>query len=183
MKPIQKVCFSSVLLFLSIHVSAYEIETHAQLSKAAVEASRVTLDPSLLKDLGVDPTQKFTNSKGDKLLIPDLFRDGARFEDNFPRSANHFFDPFNGQGLSVKGIVIGSPSPDWALEDKGEIIGGPVLRGQEFSYRDARFFFYMALKRPTKDERERNFGMTFQTLGQVIHHVQDMAQPQHGGWA
>jgi hypothetical protein len=35
------------------------------------------------------------------------------------------------------------------------------------------------LTSPTADERKGFFGKTFQTLGQVIHHTQDMAQPQH----
>lgn len=192
MKSIQQLFFQGVLVLLSMPVLAYEIETHAELSKAAVEASTVKRDPSLLKDLGVSPTQKFINSVGDQLLIPDLFQAGARFEDNLSltnlRPLNHFFNPLNGAPLTFLGKTLGETSPDWALEDKKEITGTLGFGKQEFSYRDGREFFYRALTgrdtegvvvAATKNERDRYFGLTFQTLGQVIHHVQDMAQPQH----
>lgn len=192
MKSIQHLFFKSVFVFLSMPALAYEIETHAELSKAAVEASIVARDPSVLKDLGVSPTQKFMNSVGDQLLIAELFQAGARFEDNLSlyslRPLNHFFNPLNGAPLTFLGAALGETSPDWALEDKKEITGTLGFGKQEFSYRDGREFFYRALTgRDTKgevvaaakNERDRYFGLTFQTLGQVIHHVQDMAQPQH----
>jgi hypothetical protein len=69
--------------------------------------------------------------------------------------------------------VAGKPSPDWVLEDNGEV------DGQEFSYRNAREHFYKALTSPLLSDREENWGKLFQTLGQIIHHLQDMAQPQH----
>ena len=98
---------------------------------------------------------------------------GARFEDDFPRFLNHFYDPIYNRPLTVLGIAAGERSPDWALEDNTD------FGKQEFSLRHAREYLYKALTLPTKPERDKHFGLTFQTLGQVIHHVQDMAQPQH----
>ena len=123
----------------------------------------------------------FPNANNTKKNVVQLFRDGAEFEDNFPRSTNHFFNPYNGQALSVFGVQVGNPSPDWALEDKGQIVGGLVLGGQEYSYRDGRSYFYLALTSSSPVERDKRWGQMFQTLGQVIHHVQDMAQPNPMG--
>lgn len=190
MKTIQQLILNGLLVLLAMPVFAYEIETHAELSKAAFEASRVARDPSLLKDLGVGPTQKFLNSVGDSLLIPDLLQAGARFEDNLSllRPFNHFFNPLNSAPLTVLGLALGKTSPDWALEDRGAITGTLGFGKQEYSYQDGREFFYQALTgrdakgtvvAATKADRDKYFGLTFQTLGQVIHHIQDMAQPQH----
>ena len=46
MKQKQKLFLNGVLWLLSMPVMAYEIETHEELSKIAVEASRIARDPS-----------------------------------------------------------------------------------------------------------------------------------------
>jgi hypothetical protein len=56
---------------------------------------------------------------------------------------------------------------------------GLNFSAQEFSFRDAREHLYKALTRPTEDDRAHYFGRTFQSVGHIIHHLQDMAQPQH----
>lgn len=184
---VKRICFIS-LIGVSLFVGyaqmlpAYEIETHSDMSREAANASvlKDTSEGSVLRALGLsypineDVKQVFPNSKtGEKKSVLELIRDGARFEDGSSRSVNHFFDPVNNKALLVDGKERGQKSPDWALEDAGP------LSEQEFSYRDARAYFYSALTEPSKAKREKNFGLTFQTLGQVIHHLQDMAQPQH----
>ncbi len=152
----------------------YEVETHEDMSQKAVEASLLAKDPRLLANLGLQSLsnkQKFPNSKNSDEDIVGLFRDGARFEDDGVRSVNHFYDPRHFSGLP--GVYVVTSSPYWALEDIGD------FSMQKFSYKDARQYFYDALTKPTNTERDQNFGLTFQTLGQVIHHLQDMAQPQH----
>jgi hypothetical protein len=161
---------------------AYEVVTHQDLSEQSVGMSVLASNSEMLTNLGLQSLtkkQKFPNSKGDPKNIVELFRDGAGFEDNFPRSLHHFFNPINGKALSLLGVQVGNTSPDWALEDKGQIIGGVVSDGQEFSYGDGRLYLYRALTSPSKVERDKQWGVLFQTLGQVIHHIQDMAQPQH----
>lgn len=161
-------------------VGAYERETHADISRAAANAS-VLADNSyfgVLSGLGLNypiadgVNQLFPNSNNVKKSILELIRDGARFEDDGTKPGNHFYNSITGQGLSILGFN-GNPSPDWALEDKA------VIAGQDFSYKDARQYFYDALTKGSRQDRDQNFGLTFQTLGQVIHHIQDMAQPQH----
>jgi len=132
----------------------------------------------VLPALGISSKDGFPNSKiaDKKWRIIDLFAMGAAFEDGFTpcdsRPRNHFFDPIYNRGLTVFGIS-GQRSPDWAIEDAGKITE------QEFSFQDARDYFYKAMTLPGKQERDKYFGFMFQTLGQVIHHIQDMAQPQH----
>jgi len=64
-------------------------------------------------------------------------------------------------------------SPDWALAAPG------TVSAQEFSYWNARQSLFAALTEPTEVARKAAFGRTFETLGHVVHHLQDMAQPQH----
>ena len=162
---------------------AYEIKTHEDMSENAAKASVLVQDMGVLQNIGIKNIREaFPNSNGSKVDIIELLRNGANFEDTLGigRPRNHFYNPLNGAPLTLGILPVGSPSPDWALEDRGEITGILGFGKQEFSYRDARQYFYDALTKSTKSERDKNFGLTFQTLGQVIHHVQDMAQPQIG---
>ena len=177
---------TSLLIFLiSFNSYAYKEKTHEELSENAVIISNISIDPSLLTNLGLQPynsDQEFINPSdpaGVKISLRSLFRNGASYEDKFPRSLNHFYNPISDSGLPIVGpLPAGNTSPDWALEDTGEATH--VLAGdQEFSYKEAMGYFYLALTSSTKEERDLNWGKTFQTLGQVIHHVQDMAQPDH----
>ena len=78
------------------------------------------------------------------------------------------------------GTTISVRSSDWALEDIETYAGDPGPRAyQDFSLRDARDYFYRALTDRSLLVRSANFGSMFQALGHVIHHLQDMAQPQH----
>lgn len=98
------------------------------------------------------------------------------------RSINHFFDPAHGgQPLTVLGVRPGNllgqpnlPSPDWAIQD-----ANPEPSHQKFAFKNAREYARSALTAATLQEREANWGKVFQAIGQVIHHLQDMAQPQH----
>lgn len=138
-------------------------------------------DRQLLKDLGIDvagiddANRPFPNSKGQPRTIIRLVRDGANFEDSLSlfRPLRHFFNPRTGQGLSVPILGVQTPSPDWALNDRGDI------SGQEFSYRDARQYLFDALTLRSEADRQAKLGRMFQTLGHLMHHMQDMAQPQH----
>lgn len=182
---LQKIIYAGVLgiLLQPLSTFAYKEDTHMQISRASASSSNLT-KIELLNDLGLtfpieDDKQQFPDSDGIPRSIINLIRQGANFEDKDSRALNHFFNPLTNQPLTIFGFsILNATSPDWALEDKGDIannIGG----AQDFSYKDARQSFYKALTAPAKIDRDKNFGLTFQTLGQVIHHIQDMAQPQH----
>jgi len=181
-------CFiASIVSASSLH--AYEIPTHREMSLMAYNRSVLVLDVSLLEDLDVDMTGVFRNSFNDEGNILQLVMDGAEFEDAdlFPldsglelfRMKHHFYNPQNG-GSALKFGIFGSnslikthSSANWALEDQGGI------SVQYFSFKDANDYFYKALTTEFKTFQDLFWGRTFQTLGHVIHHVQDMAQPQH----
>ena len=184
---LQKITYTGVLASLLLQpfgALAYKEPTHEKMSEAAASVSDLS-KMDKLNDMGlafsiIDEKQKFPNSRGglSKTII-QLVQDGANFEDKDSRALNHFFNPLTNQPLTIFSFsIFNATSPDWALEDKGDIannIGG----AQEFSYKDARQSFYKALTAPAKTDRDKNFGLTFQTLGQIIHHLQDMVQPQH----
>jgi hypothetical protein len=76
------------------------------------------------------------------------------------------------------GTALSIASPDWALEDRGDY-PGPGIAEQQFSFKDARSYQYQALTDTSESQRRKYFGLMFQSLGHVMHHLQDMAQPQH----
>ncbi len=151
---------------------AYDPNTHEAISSSAVQAS-VLGQQSVLNEMGLqyaitDDKQKFPNGRGDERSVFNLFREGARFEDDNPRPANHFYDP-----ISKRGVSGWAASPDWAIDGTGD------SSTTKFSYKAAREYFYEALTDRSKNFRDARFGLMFRSLGQVIHHIQDMAQPQH----
>ena len=162
-----------LILFASTSVVvAYERSTHRDLSTAGTQRSTLQTDPVILNNLGLKESDKFNNSKNQERSIFGLIEDGADFEDNGSRSVNHFYDPVHNVPLSVPSLTT-SMSSDWALEDKSDV------EGQDFSYKHARQYLYDALTAKNPADRDSNFGKTFETLGHVVHHLQDMAQPQH----
>ncbi len=83
----------------------------------------------------------------------------------------------------LKGPAIGNNSPDWILEDKKDaerFVGGIMnFDDQEFSYYDARNYMYEGLTLRFPGAREEAAQLMYQSLGQILHHIQDMGQPQH----
>jgi hypothetical protein len=134
----------------SLSASAYEIGTHEKLSTRAAAIS-ILAEQNFLNDLGLafsitDKGQLFPGSDGRERAIDQLIQDGANFEDNNTRPLNHFFDPKSGFGLAIPNA---RPSPDWALEDKGDVtdVAGTA---QDFSYKEARQYFLDALTKTTE---------------------------------
>lgn len=170
-----------IFLGFCANASAYDPVTHETASESAAKAS-VLADVSYLARIGLkmesissDLYNVFYNSKASQLSIIELIKFGANWEDTrrTDQGKRHFFNPLTGKGSSFFGIEIGTPSPTWALEDREQ------FSDQPFSYRKGRQYFFNALTLGAKSERDENWGLTFQTVGHVIHHVQDMAQPQH----
>jgi hypothetical protein len=121
---------------------------------------------------------------GAKLTIAQMIRYGACYEDEEEpniRSLAHFYNPQNGgAGLSETGLPLGPNSMEWML--KRDVSTGILGKAgvNHFTYMDARDFFYKALTTPSTDiARNRYWGLTFQSLGHIVHHLQDMGSPQH----
>lgn len=184
MKKIDYIFFVTLVTSLT-SAWGYEIETHEALSSASVNASILKSDDSRRKDIGLDKdigdvTQTFPDSTGTFRSVLDLVKFGASLEDNVQifslnpevRVTKHFFNPLTGSGLRHLGSEE-TASPDWALEDRSDD------SRQAFSYKDARRAFLDGLIKVGEDDRKKGLGRTFQNLGHVVHHIQDMAQPQH----
>jgi hypothetical protein len=172
---------SSVITLSAPHALAYEVETHEEISGRAATIS-VLGRGSVLGDIGAGT---LNTSLGGRTLL-GWIRFGAREEDNtfyttrLARYLNHFYNPLTGEGYKFPGATnppaFVYPSPTWGLEDfEGD---NPIVL-QNYSYQNALNYFYSGLTLPNKADRDKNFGLTFRTLGQVIHLIQDAAQPQH----
>lgn len=111
------------------------------------------------------------------------------------RSLNHFYDPWSGIGLTTS-LANGKKSVDWALGYLDSFANPPQIdgnRGNHYSYADARNTFWWALTRQESkalgipygdartDAQDRLYlwATTFRALGDVVHLLEDTAQPQH----
>ncbi len=165
---------------------SYGIETHKDLTGAAIKASALGIS-DLLARIGVrgpiginstDDAQKFPDSRRTPNAVFSLIRNGAGFEDDpATKVRNHFYNPIDNSPLTM-GVAVGCTSPDWALDNAGQIDNSRCGK-QDFSYSDARGYFYNALTKPLEVDRKKNYGLLFESLGHIAHHMQDMAQPQH----
>jgi hypothetical protein len=201
-------CVTMQILSCASSIPAYELLTHAYVSREAFDRS--TRLKSYADDVGIDSTSIFEFDPDEEARSSARFagfqnsgtaRDwlaaGSIREDDYlphplaaallrcvppanPQSPNekidrpkhHFFDVQRGGG----GIANGFPAPDWAL---GLLGRGPNADQNHFSLADARVHQLRSLTDGTRSDRDRYTARMFRTLGQVIHVLQDMAQPQH----
>jgi hypothetical protein len=188
---IMKYILFIVITGISCSSYAYETRTHAKLSEEGIRKS--ILWNSMLSPLnnyglhqelpiGVDEVISgsyipiIMNSAGQEGDILSIAINGAISEDDDKRPLNHFYDPEHDRALDkpvINNIFTIYSSPDWALEDNS------VIEEQNYSYLDAVNYFYLALTGGTKSGRDNYWSKTFESIGRIIHHIQDMAQPEH----
>ncbi|MFN8544256.1 MAG: hypothetical protein U0807_08615 [Candidatus Binatia bacterium] len=167
-----------VLLAGAGSVAAYNDIAHDAMSRAAVENSVLANDASLLPDLGLPPWSDYATGRQSQDLIRDAVARGGYYEDRGINSRNHFFNPLTGEGFTHRGG--GSPSPVFALEAIRDAGGTWTTYDlQPYSFRHARQDFLVALTFEGRLMRDQFWKKTWEDLGHVIHHLQDMAQPQH----
>ncbi|MGH8041281.1 MAG: hypothetical protein ACREPN_04465, partial [Rudaea sp.] len=113
------------------------------------------------------------------------------------RPLNHFYDPIHNIPLTFAGS-LGEKSVDWALGDVDTFASPPQIdtsRRNHFSWEDARQNEFLALtaerdanmdsvreaseREADSEERLFRWATTFRSLGDVVHLLQDAAQPQH----
>jgi hypothetical protein len=162
---------------LSNQSHAYEQGTHQLLSELAVERS-VLINTDFISSLDLSPygsnAISYHGSSNNRKTIQELISQGAYDEDENINGSSvlfHFYDPQtlneSSRGLRV-GDVQFQNSMEWALKDI-----------PKYSYQDVQEYFYAGLVAPIEQYRNVAFGNLFTAIGHVIHHVQDMAQPQH----
>jgi hypothetical protein len=185
--------------------TAYELRTHSAITVRAFDASQ---DLSAYLDaVGIAPGDKFDSTNISKPEKLDFYEndatprgwmgEGAIREDDFSKTAigfilrcpqpegpdseigrplNHFLDvQHSDQGLHV-GLVTGLPSVDWGLGVQGR---GPDGVGNAFTILDARAYQLASLLGTSRSDRDKSTADFFRALGQVVHLLQDAAQPQH----
>ncbi|MCA9470121.1 MAG: hypothetical protein KC643_32375, partial [Nitrospira sp.] len=170
----------STNLILIGEVEAWERITHRELTENVIDVVAPNLNPYLSNSLGLESG---LNSTVDGMTVKQWMMEGSDLEDgegmnvssisgalSFGRPLNHFHEPIANSGL---GHVFLS-AVDWSLAPlENQFPGGP------FSWNDAREYYFKALTSPTKAERDENWGKTFRTLGQIMHLIQDSANPAH----
>ncbi len=104
--------------------------------------------------------------------------EGGEYEDEPVRFLRHFHDPLvSSWALSGLEMIFDS-SLLWMQLDDG-VDAGTVDSGQGWSWPDARRAYYHALTFTAKPDRDQKWADTFRALGQIMHLVEDAAQPEH----
>lgn len=172
------------IAFLCIHVflcpnkaMALEVETHKYLNRTIAQGfyNNFSLDSYLRNNLNFEsgvneviPTYNETVWKRIEL--------GGYKEDitgiPYLRSTKHFHDPLvsDWNSAGFKGM---QSSILWAETKNQSLLLG------NYSWPDAREYFYKALTATDSDIRNTNYAECFRAVGQVMHLVQDMSVPEH----
>lgn len=151
------------LVFFTGQAKAWEISTHRELTEKAIEIVASDLNTFLVNNLGLEGG---FNASVDGKSAKKWMIEGSEFEDDWPRFFRHFHEPISNTGL---GGLFDS-SINWSLSSVGD---------QEWSWNDAREYYFKALTSPTKTERDENWAKTFRALGQIMHLLQDSTNPAH----
>ncbi len=181
-KPTLKILsFLALSLSQNFNIVAYEAQLHQKMTTEHV-MKRSENKLNNVEWLGFNLNFKDQNALDD---IRELVGQGA-FKEDHPaeiKAMNHFFDPINGTALS--NIPNNFTSPNWILNNHEDdlIFDGNGYDSRWpydiYSYEVARNLYYEALVNQDIDKRLEQWNELFVNLGAVIHHIQDMAQPQH----
>ncbi len=171
-KNILSILYLIIFLFSAAEISAYKVKTHEKISKEAFNVS--VLKSGYLDNIGLTETENLKDKDVEGWIKEGSQREDDFFSQNLIRFCNHFFDPISEKGLILPVVGdFGEPAPNWGLEEPN------TYRTQKYSIKHAREYFYNGLTMITQEKREENLALCFRSLGQVIHLIQDMAQPQH----
>lgn len=175
---------------------AYDVDTHHDLSVAAADQS-VLGDDQMRARLGLrypivstSRAQTFLGTRGEPTSVRNLIANGAIYEDDVPPGPiYHFFDPRTNLPLHINPADYPSAkssyvdfinshartSPDWVVLGQGAW----PYDVNYYSFPKAREHFLASLTSVDRATRFYRSGLLFDSLGRMIHHIQDMAQPQH----
>lgn len=164
----ERAWFFVILIFFGLEVrltAAYEVETHARISRAALaDQPDQSVNTLLINALGL-AGGRGTLIKGK--LVEDWVAEGAQREDELGRYVFHFHNPlpaWDGAGLfgvSPSSAMWAQSFANWWRLDK------------------VRLARTNALAHPTRAGRDNAFADLFRGLGQLIHLIQDAASPAH----
>ena len=150
-----------VLFFLLGHatgIHAYKVGTHENIT-------------SKTSSLSAKYNQFVSDSPVSLDASNNLMIWGSSAEDEIPRFLNHFYDPIDGSALSS----VNATAIRWAY-GSGEV--GSLFEN-EYSWTNARRYMYEAFIETDEAVRREKYYRLYRSLGQIVHLVEDMAQPSH----
>jgi hypothetical protein len=145
---------------------AWERNTHEELTEQTIRITEADPNTYLINNLGLEGGLNASVKGG---TPQELMKLGSNKEDDEGRSLNHFHEPINDKGLELP-VLGGISAINWSLSGAGD---------QKLSWNDAREYYFKALTSEAKADRDENWGKTFRALGQVMHLLQDSANPSH----
>jgi hypothetical protein len=177
--------------------------THPAITEAAVKISSLGTAKYLSTNLG-DVFSKDFDSSIDGLPVIKYFVVGSSEEDSPNcRASSHFLNPLQewkeagvsdtnetlfGFGVNTACFVTAPFSSRFSIHKYSDVtwatgytspISGLSNTDNDMDWNAARIYYRLALTEPDNNTREENFAKMFQTLGQVMHLLQDMAVPAH----
>jgi len=162
-----------IFLFIKANIFAYDSDyIHPTINKnAVIQAKQLNL---ALRNIGFESGHD-TYLNGKKTFL--WFSEGGTKEDSpIYRANNHFHDPLKPwSSAGLKDSLLGRSSIVWAQDQKLM----SLVAGGNWSWPKAREYYYNALTKPKKDEREVFFAQTFRALGQLMHLIADSSVPAH----
>ena len=178
----------SYLIWLSLTFSTVwafdDQDTHPRITEKSVSNSN--LDKYLNKNLGfTSGSLSIVNGKP----IIKVLREGSTDEDSpLCRPSNHFHNPLKPWDQSYMtdqpwwlDLYCSSWNPRYSNVAWGTGYISPAPDGskitigtQQMGWDNAREYYHLALTSQSSADRETNFAITFQSLGQVIHLIEDI---------
>ena len=184
-------------------------KTHPKITEEAVKKSGLNNFLKEYLEIPDGTEHEFTNEELTQLFpgkitksVMEWLRFGSEYEDVGDRALNHFYDPLRNTGLDDKTywIILGwlkLPIPwkiswigkackDWATEtDNCDLSGNikDIFRGTGginlYCNKCAKDKYLKSLISETEEERNRNSARLFESLGKVLHLIEDMGVPAH----
>ena len=184
----------SILIASGMECWGYDVNEHAAINDWILEhpVGVFNFDQYLRNNLGIDGGMKGKSIRSvnilDWLIIMDykspqeLIAKGGMEEDSpVWRCVNHFHDPLKpwdqaALDTTVAGIFKAESSILWAQQNKGE---QSRWYGGNYSWYDARDYFYKAFTGTDADQRSSDLYSTFLSVGHLMHLIQDSSCPEH----
>ncbi|MBI4824610.1 MAG: hypothetical protein HY805_10350 [Nitrospirae bacterium] len=149
------------MIFLQCNqLDAFSTDVHIKITEKVIEQKLDSYN-SYLKNIGLTGGIKEIINKKE---VREWIKEGSIKEDyTVDILTSHFYNPLTNKGLTEFGVTIGESAYERA----------------NFLWQDARGSFYSGLISTTKGDREKSLSIAFETLGRIMHLVQDMAVPAH----
>jgi hypothetical protein len=187
------ICMTGLLFLVCFAMKCwgYEKIEHAAMNDWILEHSvgGFDFDQYVRQNLGIDGGMngnilRYTHFLGWLTIMEyrssrELVALGGMEEDEpFWRCKHHFHDPSQlwAQAGYHTAAISGESSILWAQMGVGEQSG---WNGGNYSWYDARDYFYKALIGIDSDQRDRDLHNTFLAVGHLMHLIQDSSCPEH----